>query len=360
MIKISANLADLILQKRGLRHVLFWLLVLLLQTLSASSYYDGFGKAFNHKLITLFPQILASYCLVYYQVPKLIFKKKYLLFALSFIVTSYCFSALARVMIVHIVEDLYRTPPFSQESIWEILTDLNYLIKRYFFSVYTVAVGMLVAKLVMQNFEEKSKREQLEKKKIAAELNFFKAQIHPHFIFNTLNNLYALTIQKSDKAPETVIKLSEMLDYMLYQCNDRFVTIEKEFKLINNYIDLEKLRYGDRLSLTLVHEIDNVSTPISPLILISLIENSFKHGASGSLINPSIKIRLIVKDKMLEFSIFNTKNQTQQADKDGYKKGIGLKNTKSQLELIYPNKYDLEINEQDDSYTVKLKIDLSA
>ena len=163
-----------------------------------------------------------------------------------------------------------------------------------------------------------------------------------------------LSLQKSDKAPETVLKLSEILDYILYQCNDKYVTIEKESNLIKNYIDLEKLRYGARLSLSFEEDIDNPDTAIAPLILVSLIENAFKHGASGSLSNPVIKISLSIKNQQLLFSIFNSRNSLQEGIKLGHSSGIGLTNTKNQLQLVYPNKHRLDINEKDQSYQVDL------
>ncbi|WP_276390982.1 sensor histidine kinase [Eudoraea chungangensis] len=359
MNRSKSKWVDTLLQSRWQSHILFWVLGWILQALVSGTPYGSYSRTFIHTGIMLLPQVLASYLLVYYQVPHLLFKRKYLLFGLSFLISAYFFSALARIMVVHIIEEIYRTPPFRQEPVWEILTDLRELVRPNFFRVYSVAFTMLIIKLLKENFEEKSKRELLEKKKITAELKFFKAQIHPHFMFNTLNNLYVLTLKKSDKAPEMLLKLSEILDYMLYQCNDQFVSIEKEAKLIQNYIDLEKLRYGSRLSLTLKEEIDNSKTQIAPLILISLIENAFKHGASGSLVDPVIEIELTVKDNILLFSIFNTKNKLTQEDQNNHKEGIGLSNTRSQLQLIYPDKHYLEIDEKDESYMATLKIDMN-
>ena len=145
---------------------------------------------------------------------------------------------------------------------------------------------------------------------------------------------------------------------MLYQCNDEKVAINKEIKLIQNYIDLEQLRYGDRLELNFNHNIDNLNTQIAPLILISLIENAFKHGVSGSINKPVIKIDIKVEKGQMDFSIFNTKNKIEQDDNTNFKKGIGVSNTKSQLQLLYPNKHQLKIIEEEFSYHVKLRVDL--
>lgn len=199
----------------------------------------------------------------------------------------------------------------------------------------------------------------LKRRNFLQNLTFLKAQIHPHFLFNTLNNLYVLTLQKSEKAPTTVLKLSEMLDYILYQCNDTRVTIEKETALIQNYIELEKLRYGDRLKLELEENIDNKNVLIAPLVLISIVENAFKHGASGAIDTPTIKISIEVKNHQLSFHVYNTKARIAQKDETNYKHGIGLKNTKKQLELLYPDRHSIEIKEEDVSYSVKLDVDLS-
>ena len=150
-----------------------------------------------------------------------------------------------------------------------------------------------------------------------------------------------------------------MLDYMLYQCNDNKVSIEKEMQLIQNYVDLESLRYGDRLQLEFEKEIDNSQTQIAPLILISIVENAFKHGASGTIAKTVIKIKVKVQNQKLSFEVFNTKSKLKQKDDTNYKDGIGLKNTKKQLELTYPNQFRIQLNEEDVSYTVKLDVDLT-
>jgi two-component system LytT family sensor kinase len=270
------------------------------------------------------------------------------------------FSVLARILVIYVVEELYREPPFVQESFLEIATDFKRLYREFFHKVYLPVFLVVSIKLLKERFEEKSRRELLEKEKIAAELNFMKAQIHPHFLFNTLNNLYVLTLQKSEKASDVVLKLSEMLDYMLYRCNENRVTIAQEIQLIQNYIDLEQLRYGDRLELDFNKNIDKQQSQIAPLILVSLIENAFKHGASGAVAIPKIKIEIEVKNEHLLFSIYNTKPTEAQKDTTNFKKGIGLVNTKSQLQLIYPNKHTIEIIEDKASYNVKLQINLKA
>jgi sensor histidine kinase YesM len=352
-----SKITTYIQERRWLYHVLFWLVLFLIQSLGVESFYNE-KDVFIHKLLVLPPKILTAYALIYYQVPELLYKKRYILFAISFLISSYIFAVISRLTVVYAVEEIIRPKPFNQEPVVEILTDIYALYDRYLLGIYFPALVMWMLKLIKEQVYKKSEIEQLEKEKVSAELSFFKAQIHPHFLFNTLNNLYVLTLQKSDNASETVLKLSEMLDYMLYQCNDDRVTIDKEIKLIENYIDLEQLRYGERLKLNFNKTIDNPKTQIAPLILVSLIENAFKHGASGAIKNPHINIDIKVEKEQLFFSVYNTKAKLEQEDKTNFKEGIGINNTKSQLQLLYPNKHNLEIIDEELSYQVKLHIDL--
>lgn len=308
----------------------------------------------------LFPSIMgASYFLAYFQIPRYIYKKKYWQFAVSFLISIYVFTVSARMLTVYVAEPLLGTDrPFP--GMWAIIiVSIDRLIQNYFFTIALGASMMATVKILKSHLEERRKAEQLEKEKHKAELNFLKAQIHPHFLFNTLNNLYTLTLQKSDQAPTTVIKLSEMLDYMLYQCNDKQVPIHKEIKLLNNYIDLERLRYGERLEFSFEQNIDNREAPISPLILLSIVENAFKHGASGAIKKPRIEIDITVIDNLLRARVYNTKPQKTQADPAGYKEGIGVSNIKRQLELVYPGAYTLEITEKMGYYSVDLEIQLA-
>lgn len=347
------------LQKRWLRHMIFWILLLFCYTLAMKDGYSSIYESFSRNVILLLPQIIASYYLIYFLNPRFLYKKKYVLFGILFLIGTYVFSILARVLVIYVVEELYREPPFRQESFFEIATDVERLYKDFFYKVFLPVFLFASAKLIKERFEEKSRSELLQKEKVTAELNFMKAQIHPHFLFNTLNNLYVLTLKKSDEASDVVLKLSEMLDYMLYKCNGTSVTIAEEIQLIQNYIDLERLRYGNRLELVFNKSIDDTQTQIAPLILVSLIENAFKHGASGTVTIPKIKIDIAVENKQLLFSIFNTKPTHVQKDFTNFKKGIGLVNTNSQLRLLYPNNHSMEIVEDRTSYTVKLLINLN-
>ena len=352
------TLVDKIIQNRVLSHILFWLGCLIIFTIIASLNSSNFKEALISYLGFLPSWLFAGYLLIYYQVPKYLLKKKYWQFALSFSISVYLFSVLARLSSVYFAEPFFRDN-FEQESLLEIISDPLFLAEVYFPNVYVVVFLMLTIKVIKDRFEEKHRLEVMHSEKMNTELKFLKAQIHPHFLFNTLNSLYALTLTKSDDAPEVVVKLSEMLDYMLYQCNEPTVSINKEVELLQGYIDLETLRYGDKLDISFNHNLVNSTSDIAPLILLSFVENAFKHGASGNATNPKIKIDLIVIDGVLHFEVFNTKSYSVTNEKEAVKKnGIGSVNAKRQLELNYKDSYDLKIHETNESYLIRLKIEL--
>lgn len=287
--------------------------------------------------------------------------KKYVIFGLLSIVLFYVASALDRVFTVYIYEPIFRERPFEQESILQIFSDWEFLTEGYLLPLLMATFAMTIDRIITQKNRNEKALLQLERDKNKAELGALKAQIHPHFLFNTLNNLYALTLQKSDKAPETVATLSSMLDYMLYQCNDRLVSLEKEVTLLENYISLERLRYGDDIEIAFLPagQADanpiNPETQIGPLILLSIVENAFKHGASGSTEIPIIHIDLKQEGTQLYFTVKNTKNTTQQSDETAYTKGIGVSNVKKQLSLLYDD-YSYDVVDENGWYCVALRI----
>jgi sensor histidine kinase YesM len=349
---------DSILQNRILSHAIFWLFFLVFST-TIAALSDGRVIAHLIKYLSILPsQMLAAYILVYFQVSSVLMKRQYALFVLSFAFTSYFFSALARFSVVHIAEPFFRKD-FEQETILEILSDTEYLFTVYFPSVYTIAFLMLIVHSAKRRSDQRRRIELLEKEKAMNELKFLKAQIQPHFLFNTLNNLYALTLAKSDLAPEVVLKLSEILDFILYQSNQSEIPIEKEIELIQGFIDLETLRYGDLIDVTFEHELDTSVAKISPLILLPFVENAFKHGASGNLDDPMIKVRLKVENDQLLFSVFNNKPKQYGKKKETLHGGIGIKNLKRQLQLNYAQKHTLDVQETDNDYHIHLTLELS-
>ncbi len=209
----------------------------------------------------------------------------------------------------------------------------------------------------------KNAEKQLRIEKQEAELNFLRAQTNPHFLFNTLNNIYSLSRDKSDLAPESVLRLSKILRFMLYETSGDYIAIEQELKIISDYIALEQLRYDDSLQINFNYDIEDMKQALPPLLLMPLVENAFKHGVSETLHQPFVDIHLSVNQRRL---VFNVKNSAQQnpalsdpADKTaGVKENIGLSNLRRQLELLYKD-FTLTAQQQASSFSAALTINLS-
>lgn len=352
------NLIDWIIQNRIVSHFIFWFLLFISLPILAALNDGSVKKTVIASLSFLPAQLLASYFLVYYQVPKLLFKKKYLKFGVSFLISVYVFLVISKLSNMFLSE-IFAPKYFEEKSFIEILASPFHLAVVYFPSVYVFVFLMFMTKAFKDRFEERHQLEVLQKEKANTELKFLKAQTNPHFLFNTLNNLYSLTLEQSEKAPEVVLKLAGMLDYMLYQCKDPEVPLEKEIALIQDYIDLESLRYGNKLTLNFTHHLHDSNVMIAPLILISFVENAFKHGASNNLKKSIIQIELTTNQDQLYFKVFNTLPTSKQGNtKNGSHSGIGFSNSQRQLELNYKNNYNLKSTKTDTDFQIILNINL--
>ncbi len=214
-----------------------------------------------------------------------------------------------------------------------------------------------IAKLFHHNFKLGQTAQQLRLEKQEAELNYLKSQTNPHFLFNTLNNIYSLARDKSDLAPESILRLSKILRFMLYETNGAFISIEQELEIISDYIALEKLRYDHSLHINFKHEIEDMKQPLPPLLLIPLVENAFKHGVSETSNEPFVDINLSINKQQLSFAI---KNSTENLDiEKSVKENIGLSNLRRQLELLYTD-YKLSVQQDEAAFTATLKINLAS
>lgn len=188
-----------------------------------------------------------------------------------------------------------------------------------------------------------------------AELNYLKSQTNPHFLFNTLNNIYALARDKSDRAPESILRLSKILRYMLYETSGAYIAIEQEIKIMTDYMELEKLRYDESLRISFSHNVEDMKQALPPLLLIPLVENAFKHGVSETRGLPFVDIHLSVNKRQLLFVVKNSIDASEVIT--NVKENIGLSNLRRQLELLY-TEYDLTIGQERGSFTATLKINL--
>jgi len=215
----------------------------------------------------------------------------------------------------------------------------------------TIFVGML--RFATGWFELEARRKQMENDKLTNELKFLKAQINPHFLFNTLNNLYYLAYSHSANTTEVIAKLSQMMRYMIYDSNYPKVHLSKEIEYMQNYISLERLRLNNEVPIDFVIEGEPENKSITPLIFITFLENAFKHGVSANTADSWVKISVKLKGNECIYTVENSKLKSLDNKE---KSGIGLQNVKRRLELSYPDKYTLKTDDQSDRYFVQLNL----
>ena len=306
----------------------------------------------------LFPHMFMAYTLMYFVIPRFIVKGEYLTAAL--LVVCICIlAALFSATIGHYILDGLRKRMYpewgewlkrlSASSIWlSLLAGLR--------GGITIG-GMAAAIKLMKHWYVKEQRNlQLQKENTESQLQILKAQVHPHFLFNTLNNIYSHTQDTSPTASKLVMGLGDMLRYMLYECNQPLVPLEKELQMIQDYVTLEKIRYGNRLEVQLDLPLETASLMIAPLLMLPLVENCFKHGASHMLDQPWISIHVTIENRMMKMKLVNGKAIDRRPAKS--LSGIGIQNVRKRLDLIYPNKYFLDIQEEEEVFIVNLKLEL--
>ncbi|PYF76008.1 sensor histidine kinase [Pedobacter nutrimenti] len=278
-------------------------------------------------------------------------RKKYGVYIIS-IVLLIAFMGILKTLLAIFYNDIILTHGQQRTGKPAYTEITEFILKSVFTSGFFIVISALI-KLAVDWFGNERVQRKLESEKKDMELQFLKSQLNPHFLFNSLNNIYSLAYQKSDKTADAVLKLSEIMRYMIYESNDSWVSLSKEIEYVKSFIELQKLRFKDgaAVELTLNGEIDDQK--IVPLILISFVENAFKHGVANDKDNP-IKINIIANQKILHFSITNKKNK-QNKDEMG---GVGLNNVERRLQLLYPERYKLNIVNSDTHYTSELMLDI--
>ncbi len=353
---MTTNYAGSIWYRIGL-HFIFWLVLLLALTYHGSLYGGDFRDNLINIAVLLPIQVIAAYTMIYWQVPTLLFKKMWLQFAVSVIFIGFMSSVIARLLVLYLAEPLTGYNGV-EESIWEIISDPIYLLSVYLVIIYIPTVIFFLIKMTRERFTSQMKVELLQKEKRTAELNYLKAQMNPHFLFNTLNNIYSLTKSQSERAPEMILKLSDILNYTIYECQAPYVLVTKEWQLIENYIDLQIIRYSKPIHLLVHQKIDNSETTIAPLILITIVENAFKYALQASTEMPSLKINLSIHNRLLNFMVKNSMESNIKIKASNNNNGIGIYNLQKQLDLIYPQSHTYQITTSNESYEVHLTINL--
>lgn len=337
--------------RRILEHVLFWVLHWLVLSTYGGLYDLDFGTTALYNLSDLPITILFTYTFIYGILP-LYFRRRVGAFALCTVATLVASVLLKRLLTQHVQFPwLYTGSDYTFDFFnW-------YRIMGH--SVEFMATAGLVAGLkYFRDWQRTRDRvEALSAEKRAAELSFLRAQVHPHFLFNTLNSIYYEVLRKTDAAPDLIIRLCDILRFTLYQCKDPLIPVAREVELIQNYVALERCRYGDRLTVSL--DVEGDTQPmVPPLICFSLVENAFKHGTSENKDHSHIRIRLQVGGDRLHMEVQNPLAEAYQPDVLGASKGIGLHNITQQLDLLFGEGYRLHGEAQDGQYVSILDIPL--
>ncbi|WP_350286702.1 sensor histidine kinase [uncultured Croceitalea sp.] len=337
-------------ERRFLEHLLFWLAVYVFYIFSSASH-ELFGQSVETTFYRLPLFMAAAYSFNYWQIPRYFKQKKYLAFVVSmlFVVIS--------LVVVYRVIGYYRLDEFCVDGPYPLISLEDF--PFYMLSFHFPALVMYFYKNNKEQAIERRKIYELEKEKVATELKYLKAQLNPHFLFNTLNNLYSYVITNSPKAPEMVLQLSEILDYILYKSQNTFVPLAEEIQTIQNYIALERIKYENRLKVRFNSDYKNKQLLITPLLLLSLVENAFKHGVHGSISKPEVRILLEETNEGIRFSVWNTKINDPRNKTDNDKKRIGLANIERQLDLIYPKNYQLKKEDTDTTFNLELTLILT-
>jgi two-component system, LytTR family, sensor kinase len=283
----------------------------------------------------------------YFLLPKYLVIRKYLLYSIMVIL---CF-----ILILCLSKSLeYILNPGEKSSISFVDPPL------FLPMILLLGVGTSL-EMVIQWENQKSNQEKIEREKVTAELSFLKSQVNPHFLFNTLNNIYSLAEQKSDKTGKSILLLASLMRYMLYDTSDGKILLSSEIKHIEEYIELQRMRIAavKTVSVDFKNNVQAERVLIEPLIFVPFIENAFKHGISY-VHNSFVKIQLSVENDVLYFNVLNSKKYSGNLYVEDQGKGVGIANVQRRLELLYPHRHKLEINDGGDSYAVSLIIKLDA
>lgn len=348
------------------RHLYFWTSWCLFQTIlygfvhtPETSFMDRLPSSFIDAILYMPSHIFLSYSLMYFVIPFYILRHKYVLSAIWIILvilSSAALSAFTSLYVINPVRSFFLSPSAMAAC---ALTNNN----SFFFSLMAglrggISIGGMAAaiKLMKHWYTEGQRNLQLQKENIQSQLQVLKAQVHPHFLFNTLNNIYSYTQNTSATASKLVMGMSDIIRYMLYECNQPLVPLSKELTMISEYINLERIRYGNQLELHIeLPNEDTCNTFISPLLIIPFVENCFKHGLSNMLEHPWLSLTVLLDGNQMTMKLLNSKPATTNVL---HAAGIGIDNVRRRLELLYPGKYELVINNEEEVFIVNLKLEL--
>jgi sensor histidine kinase YesM len=329
------------------RHVAFWTVQCLFFALLYMS-----QRGLKHELFIvghwLPARMLYAYPLMYWALPKYLLKGKYVQFLVIIVLW---------VLAGAYFNYLYRA--YVSIPLQEYMGFKNIIKERWQVGSLLVSMTTAFAACIIFLFKHWVKKQQewlqAEKEKVTAELQLLKAQVHPHFLFNTLNNIYSFSLTQSPKTPELILKLSSLLNYMLYDCKAEQVLLEKEIEVMKDYVDLETERYGNKIEISWHVEGELEDKYVAPLLLLPFLENAFKHGTSEQLEKPWLSFDLVVKQNSVKCKVANSKNEFVPVSQHG----IGIENVKKRLHFLYRGKHELKINDEGEFFVVSLLLELT-
>jgi LytS/YehU family sensor histidine kinase len=352
---------------RIMRHLLFWAFWYIYTVFTHAAY--PFGNpgisyfryplfTLSESFITVLAQVPLAYAMLYFVFPKFLINKRYLVGFLWMIILWFLAGVLNLLLLGKLMMPMLSSvlssvnmPKLPPQNTTFLIAVIN--INK---GAFSIAASALMLKFAKHWYYHQHHSLQLQKENTEAQLQLLTAQVHPHFLFNTLNNIFSKTQTESPGGSRMIMSLSDMLRYILYEGQKPLVPLKQEIQMISEYIELEKLRYGNKLD---VHKLtpgklDDIY--IAPLLLLPFVENCFKHGASNMLQNPWINLTIEIKNTTLVMKLMNGKTPLNLNAKS--KPGIGISNVRQRLELLYKDKYELQVREDAEVFVVDLKVEL--
>ena len=328
-------------------HISFWVMYITILTFIKASYKEEYQEAFVLQLIQLPMSLLVVYFNYFILIPRLLLRGETIKYFGYTVITICLAGIIQRFITYEIVSVIY--PTYTNMGVWLFYKFLQSIVVM---ATPLIFLGSIFIISKVSDLQKKAKT--LENEKLQSELKYLKSQINPHFLFNNLNNIYGLSLENSNKTPKLILKLSEFLSFSLYESNQPFITLDKEISLLNNYIELEKSRFEDRVivNISIPEKLDTINIP--PLIFVPLVENAFKHSLKNETEVATIEIKLLIEEKQLKFSVWNTKPKNLTVKETN--QGLGLMNIKKRLDIMYSGDYTLDIKEGELMYQIELKI----
>ncbi len=338
------------LTKYNMHHIILWLVYYLFWVYVLS---PGITKAdfYINSFVIVMIHALVSYFNIYFLFPLFLQKRAYIKYFVAIVLT---------ISLGSLVEAAVFTKLNTIANEFKSgLLSPRFLLSTAMAITYTTAITMSL-KLVKHWYEKERLAKELEKINAETELKYLKSQINPHFLFNSLNSVYALALQKSDLAPELILKLSDILRYILYEGSEKKVSLTQELKYLKSYLELEKVRHGNRMELDIEIVGNTDNKEIAPMLLIPFVENSFKHGLGKDMDKGYVKVQVNSETNELKFAIANSKPKkgNEISRQNGYQGGIGLINVKKRLDMLYPKKHNLTMGSTEGEFKVELNINL--